>query len=130
MARRSHGAGAKEIHGAAGECATPGADRTGAPRGRECADVLRQRHYRDERRLYLVCPYGLHGLHRLRELPGRQASGTLPPGYNTNPYGGCASTSSTTSANPSDGNGSATSAPTYSAVIASNVYNPYSGWGI
>ena len=59
------------------------------------------------------------------------ASGTLPAGYATNPYLGCAPTSSTTTGvNPVDAGTAAPSTPSYSAVIASNVYNPYSGWGL
>lgn len=75
-------------------------------------------------------PTGYSHYYGFASFPGAIASGLLPAGYSTNPYTGCAPTTPQTSANPVDLSGSTTSAPTYSAVVASNVYNPYSGWGL
>ena len=75
-------------------------------------------------------PTGYSSYSGFASFPGGMASGALPSGYSTNPYVGCAPTTATTSANPIDQSGGGSSPPSYSAVIASNVYNPYSGWGI
>lgn len=75
-------------------------------------------------------PTGYSHYSGFASFPGAMVSGTLPAGYNTNPYIGCAPTTATSNANPYDPNANANSAPSYSAVIASNVYNPYSGWGL
>lgn len=62
--------------------------------------------------------------------PGGPTSGALPAGYSTNPYGGCAPTTPASNSNPYDPSSAAASQPTYSGTYASNVYNPYSGWGL
>jgi hypothetical protein len=75
-------------------------------------------------------PTGYSHYSGFASFPGAMTSGALPSGYSTNPYTGCAPTTAASNANPYDPNASAASSPTYSGVYASNVYNPYSGWGL
>lgn len=80
-------------------------------------------------------PTGYTAYTGFASFPGATASGVLPAGYSTNPYG-CATSSANAQGAPStagvstDAYGGAASGATYSAVYASNVYNPYSGWGV
>ncbi|HEY7064863.1 MAG TPA: hypothetical protein VII06_25540 [Chloroflexota bacterium] len=76
-------------------------------------------------------PTGFSAYSGFASFPGANASGVLPAGYSTNPYGGCASTTPAASGvNPYDATTAAASQPSYSGTYASNVYNPYSGWGL
>jgi hypothetical protein len=66
-------------------------------------------------------PTGYTAYSGFASYPGAFASGTLPAGYGTNPYSVCQPVGT------SPGTGST---PSYSVVYPSNVYNPYSGYGV